>query len=426
MNNSGLAFKASDEEVIVSKSTDTLRRVLGSLSEEDVIELNRVAVRQAYPSDSVICREGEMGHVFYVIESGIVQVTHRLPDGADQMLGIKRDGEFFGEMGLLDDVPRSATVRALTDCWLIEISEETFDAILQRNPNVAVTLLKGITRNLREFDGLTIAELQLKNQELARALSDLRAAQAELLRQERLKLDLEIASAVQGSLLPDTFPDVEGFEFACVARSAREVGGDFYDVIKLADHHYGMVVADVSGKSVQAAIFMGIVKALLLREATDSLSPVETLHRLHEQLLKTSTADMFVTMFYAIVDERTRAIRYVRAGHDRPVLYQAATKTLQLLDAQGRFVGLWPNLIVDEANFEMMPGDTLVCYSDGVCDAENEQGETFGLDRLMAVINAKGHLSAQAIADSITAGVDQFRGETPETDDITILIVKAI
>jgi sigma-B regulation protein RsbU (phosphoserine phosphatase) len=409
----------------VKKSTDVLRRVLGALSDEDIAELNRVAVRRRYPSDTVICKEGEMEHTFYVIESGLVTVTERMADGRERMLGTKRDGEFFGEMGLLEDVPRAATVRTLTDSVLIEISEETFDAIVQRNPAVADTLLKGMSRALRDSNRLTIAELQLKNYELAKALKDLKAAQAELLRQERLKRELEIASAVQRSILPTEFPEVSGFDFAIAARSAREVGGDFYDVMELKDGHYGLVVADVSGKSWSAAMFMAIVRALLSREALESLSPATTLHRLHRQVLRTSTADMFVTIFYAIINEKNNKLCYVRAGHDRPILYQAFDKSLQFLDVPGRFVGLWPELIIEEAELTMRPGDTLVCYSDGVPDAENAVGEKYGLDRLLAVVGAKGHLSAGEVASHITASIDQFRGETPEPDDITILVTKS-
>ena len=102
----------------VTRSTDILRRVLGSLSAEDIAELNQVAIRREYPGDAVICREGELEHTFYVIESGAVSVTRRLNDETDQVLGVLGDGQFFGEMGLLDDVPRAATIRTLTTSTL--------------------------------------------------------------------------------------------------------------------------------------------------------------------------------------------------------------------------------------------------------------------------------------------------------------------
>lgn len=410
----------------MSKSTDILRRVLGSLSIEDISELNDVAIRRDYPDDTVVCYEGELEHIFYVIESGMVSVTRRLRDDTEQVLGILRDGQFFGEMGLLDDVPRAATVRTLTKCTLIEISENTFDAIVARNPAVAITLLQGITRSLRDTDRIAMAELELKNQELARTLEDLKAAQAELLQQERLKRDLEIASYVQRSILPTHFPQVDGFDFAVKARPAREVGGDFYDVVEITKDSFAVVVADVSGKSVQAAIFMSIVKALLLRETMENLSPAETMHKIHEQIMRTSTAEMFVTMFYGIINAPEKTMRFVRAGHERPILYRVATKTLELLNPPGRFIGLWPGLIMEEDSLTMQPGDCLLCYSDGVTDAENEHGDFFGLERLMAVLSARASLSAQSVAGEIIKSIDQFRGDVPQTDDITILVTKAI
>lgn len=411
----------------MSKSTDVLSRVLGSLSAEDVAELNRVAMRKEYPADTVVCVEGELEHTFYVIETGLVSVSRRLADDSEQVLGILRDGQFFGEMGLLDDVPRAATIRTLTTSTLIELSEDTFDAVVQRNPNVAVTLLRGITRSLRDTDKLAMAELELRNEQLAQTLVELQEAQSELLAQERLKRDIEIAASVQRSILPVEFPKIEGFEFGVQARPAREVGGDFYDVIHIDDENFALVVADISGKSVQAAIFMAIVRALLLRESNEKLSPAETMHRLQDQLLKTSTAEMFVTMFYGIVNIKLRTMRFVRAGHERPILYRAATRSMQLLDPPGRFIGMLPDLIVEESSLDLHTGDCLIFYSDGVTDAENEKEQFFGMDRLIAVTHAAGyHSTAQEISDRILESVDHFRDETEQTDDITILVAKVL
>jgi len=409
----------------LTKSTDILRRVLGSLSVEDVAELNQVAVWREYPSGAVVCKEGELEHTFYVIESGMVSVTRRLNDDSDQVLGVLRDGQFFGEMGLLDDVPRAATIRTMTTCKLIELSEETFDALVARNPAVGVTLLRGITRSLRDTDRRAMTELELKNQALARALDELKAAQAELLQQERLKRDLEIASKVQRSILPAWLPTISGFEFSVQSKPAREVGGDFYDVIEVSDDCFALVVADVSGKSWQAAIFMAIVRALLLREASEHLSPAETMQKIHSQIMKTSTAEMFVTMFYGLVNTKDNRMRFVRAGHDRPILYRAVTRSMELLAPPGRFIGLWPELIIEEEETTLQPGDCLVCYSDGVPDARNAQGDAFGLDRLLAIVGAKGHLPTQELSAEIIESLDDFTGDTPQTDDITILLVKA-
>lgn len=406
------------------KSTDTIEEILGKLSPENIAELNQVAVQKIYPPDTIVCHEGQIEHTFYIIEQGLLSVTRKMNDNTEQVLGILRGGQFFGEMALLDEGPRSATVATLSECTLIEISEESFDHIVRRNPSAAVALLKGISHSLRDTNRIAIAEMSLKNQELAHALEELKMAQAELLHQERLRRDLEIASDVQRSILPAQFPDIPGFEFAVETRSAREVGGDFYDVIEINQQQVGLVTADVSGKSVQAAIFMAIVRALLLREAVEGNAPSETLHRLHKQLMKTSTAEMFVTIFYAIIDLDTKHLKYVRAGHERPILYKSNSQSLQLLNPPGRFVGLWPNLILEEAQFFLRSGDCLISYSDGVTDAENPQGEKFGLDRLLDIVADQGQGSAENLTKHIMTSVEQFTGSADQTDDITIFVTK--
>jgi phosphoserine phosphatase RsbU/P len=406
-------------------SVGILREALGDLSNEDLNELARVAVKQVYPPDQVVCRQGQIEHTFYVIEAGHLAIINTLND-TEQVLGLLGTGQFFGELGLLDDAPRAASVITLTEARLLEINEDIFKTIVRRSPALALTLMRGITRSLRDTDRITIAELQLKNQELARTVEELKTAQAELLRQERMKRDLEIAAGVQRSILPTSFPETPGLEFAAGARPAREIGGDYYDVLQPNDRHLSIVMADVSGKSVQAAIYMAVVRAFFLSETSEQLSPALVMHRIHELLMRASTAEMFVTVFYAVIDVETRQVRYVRAGHDRPVLYRAVDQSVTLLEASGRFLGLLPNLIVREDRFGLDPGDCLVCYSDGVTDATNQEGERFELGRLQAVIQKHGHLPAGEFVRKILAEVDAFRGDTPQPDDLTVLVTKAI
>lgn len=406
---------------------EALELALGKLPKTELNSLLGVVTTRSYPGGSIICHEGEREHIFYIILEGEVAFTKKM--GADdQFLGLKRRGEFFGELGVLDRVPRAATVHAISDCCLIEIHEDTLDDILARYPSVARAIMRGITRSVRDTDRITIAELQLKNQELARTLENLKAAQAELLRRERLKRDLEIASAVHNSILPTSFPEVPGFEFAALARPAREIGGDLYDVIDMGHNQIGIVMADASGKSVQAAMYMAVVRALFLSQANASLSPSETARRIHKLLMKVSpTAEMFVTAFFARLDSVKRQMSYIRGGHDRPVYYHAADKKVTLLDAPGRFLGLLPGLILEEDCLAMESGDTLVCYSDGVTDATRAgDGEMYGLERLKNIVRQNGHLPAQALVDIIVEDVDNFRNGADQPDDLTLLVTKVV
>lgn len=403
-----------------------LELALGVLPDDDIDLLINAVTTSDHEAGSIICREGSLEHVLYIIQDGKVAFTKEMDQG-EQFLGIRGRGEFFGELGVLDRVPRAATVHAISDCKLIEIHEDTLDTILTRSPSVSRAIMRGLTRSVRDTDQITIAELQLKNDELARTLDNLRAAQEELLRRERLKRDLEIAAQVHKSILPTTFPTVSNFEFAAIARPAREIGGDLYDVIDMDNEHVGIVMADASGKSVQAAIYMAIVRSLFLSQARPHLSTTEIARRVHKLLLKVSTAEMFVTAFFANLNCKTRQMTYIRGGHDRPVYYHAATKETRLLDTPGRFLGLLPNLILEEDSLSFDPGDVLVCYSDGVTDAVRpDDGEMYGLDKLQAVIAKEGHRSAQEIMDIIVEEVDNFRNGAEQPDDLTLLVTKAV
>lgn len=404
-----------------------LELALGVLPADELAALLSVVVIRTYPADSIICREGQLEYTFYIIQEGQVAFTKQMAQG-EQFLGMKGPGEFFGELGVLDRAPRAATVLALSDCSLIELDEQTLNDILARHPSVSRAIMRGITRSVRDTDRITIAELQLKNNELARTLDDLRAAQAELLRRERLKRDLEIAAQVHKNILPTSFPHVPGFEFAALARPAREIGGDLYDIVDMGQNEIGIVMADASGKSVQAAIYMAVVRALFLSETNANLSPSETAHRIHNLLLKVSTTnDMFVTAFYATLNCVTRHMRYVRGGHDRPVYYHAATGEVSLLNPPGRFLGLLPNLIIQEECLTFQTGDMLVCYSDGVTDATRRgDGEMYGLDKLIEMVKREGHRSAGDLVKIIVSDIDHFRNGEEQPDDLTLLVTKAV
>ncbi len=410
----------------MSNTRAALKLALGVLPEAELNSLIDAVTIRNYKAGSIICHEGELEHIFYIIQDGQVAFTKKMAEG-EQFLGLKTQGEFFGELGVLDRTPRAATVEAISNCCLIEIHEDTLDDILSRYPSVARAIMRGLTNSIRDTDRITIAELQLKNDELARTLKNLRAAQAELLQRERLKRDVEIAAEVHRNILPTSFPEVPGFEFAGLARPTREIGGDLYDVVDMGHHQIGIVTADASGKSVQAAIYMTVVRTLFASEATARRTPSETVHRIHDLLMKVSTAEMFVTAFYATLDYTTREMKYIRGGHDPPVYYHAATGQISLLSLPGRFLGLLPDFIVDEDWLTFETGDTLVCYSDGVTDAVRpEDGQMYGLSRLKEKVIKNGHCSAQELVDLIVEDVDNFRNGAEQPDDLTLLVTKAI
>jgi serine phosphatase RsbU (regulator of sigma subunit) len=296
--------------------------------------------------------------------------------------------------------------------------------MVHRSPEAALTVLRGVIGNLRETDRVTISQLQSKNIELQQAYVDLKAAQAELMEQERLKRELEIAAEVQRSILPAEFPHIPGIEFATYAQPAREVGGDYYDLLLLDDDHFGLVMADASGKGIHAALYMAITRTLFLAKASEHRSPRDAVRQVHDLLMTSSDVDMFVTAFYGIVNRQTLEMCYVRAGHDLPIHYRSQSGELSLLQSQGRFLGSLDGITLEEAAVQFSAGDTLVCYSDGVTDAVSPAGDFYGLERLKAAVTGAGPRSARAVVEAIVADVNHFRADAGQPDDQTLLVMK--
>ncbi len=402
-----------------------LRSIFGDDMEEVELQgILEMAQVKTYPPATVLCQEGSLEHTFYIIEAGQVEVLKNIGDGEQVFLLHRGVGEFFGEMALIEKASRSATVKTVEESRLLEISAEDFFYLLRHNPSVAYTMVSQLSSRLRESDQTLIADLRIKNEELARAYRELKEAQARLVEKERMERDLEIAREVQLSLLPTSFPHLAGFTFAARNRPAREVGGDFYDVVRVDDHHVGLIAADVSGKSVPAALFMTMTRSLFLAQARQHHSPRQVLLNVHDLLLEVSTSEMFVTAFYAVVDIPFRTMFYVRAGHEQPILYNDKTGKQRLFQSQGRFMGCIEGLELEEKFIQLGTGDVLVLYSDGITDALNERGEFYGLERLTDTVTCYGDCSAEELCDRILQEVTQFQGKAVQFDDITLLVMK--
>jgi sigma-B regulation protein RsbU (phosphoserine phosphatase) len=184
-------------------------------------------------------------------------------------------------------------------------------------------------------------------------------------------------------------------------------------------------MADVSDKSVHAALFMAITRTLFLAHARRSVSPTEVALAVHHGIMEVSTTDeMFVTVFYGVLRIPTGQLCYVRAGQDKPLLFRGESGLPQLLEAEGRFLGMLPDLSLEERCVELRPNDMLVAYSDGIPDAVNEQDDAYGTARLINLIAQHRSAPAAEVCSAIFNDVFAFRGEAPAFDDITVLVAQ--
>ncbi|HEC23739.1 MAG TPA: hypothetical protein ENI95_12575 [Chloroflexi bacterium] len=269
-------------------------------------------------------------------------------------------------------------------------------------------------------------DLEKRNRELAKAYEELAAAQADRIARAALEAQLEVAAKAQRSLLPTTLPSVPGFQFAARFEPARHIGGDFYDVRKIDGDLVAVLLADVSDKGAHAALFMAVARTLFLTEGRHRVKPVEVVQAVHEGLLEASAYNMFVTAVYGVLDPKTRLFRYVRAGHEEPLLVRG-DGSIEFLGGRGRFLGLWetPPPTFEERSVHLASGDCLVIYSDGVTDMRNASGEAFGRKRLARLVSTLRSYNAERIAESIYNVVQRHRGPIDAFDDFTLLVVRA-
>jgi len=279
-------------------------------------------------------------------------------------------------------------------------------------------LVKGadeIARLAQFFNQMSV-DLKLHVEELKRTTAE----------KERLIREIEIARDIQQSFLPDHAPLIEGIDIAAVTVPARIVGGDFYDYIPLEKNKWGLVIADVSGKGVPAALFMALSRTLMRASATVAVSAAEALNHVNTLIIQDSKASMFVTLFYAIFDADTRSLKYSNAGHNPPLFISAAAGDIATLKAHSAPLGIMPDIKAKTEELILKKGDSIMLYTDGVTEAANEKGEQFEIGRLERAFSENRNLSAEQIINRVEQEISLFAGGQPQYDDITIMIIKAI
>lgn len=277
-----------------------------------------------------------------------------------------------------------------------------------------------------EWQFLTAGDLQLLSAvgaQVAIAIERARLYDLTQVQRARLERELQMAREVQASLLPSQLPSIPGFGLAADWHSAREMAGDFYDIYALPDGHWGIVIADVSDKGAPAALYMAMACSLIRAEAMRASSPAKVLMRVNQALLAQSSAEMFVTVFYAILDPASRTLTYANAGHNPPIMRRASVPgRIEPLAMGGTFLGMFDKVSLTDAVAQLDAGDALVAYTDGVTDAENPRRENYDVARLTAAIET-GPATAQALLAHILADLAAFTEGMPQPDDITLFVV---
>ncbi len=270
--------------------------------------------------------------------------------------------------------------------------------------------LEVLCRSLKEMEG-----------DLNQHIENLKRVTAE---KERIGAELNVATQIQADMLPSifpAFPQWKTFDLYASMTPAKEVGGDFYDFFLIDKDHLGLVIADVSGKGVPAALFMVIAKTLIKNRAMMGGDPSEILNYVNNQLCEGNEAELFVTVWMGILDLNTGKGLAANAGHEHPAIRRANGEFELSIYKHSMAVAAMEGVPFKQHEFELHPGDSLFVYTDGVPEATNANGELYGTDRMIEALNKNPDASIREILENVKKDVDAFVGDAPQFDDLTML-----
>ena len=262
---------------------------------------------------------------------------------------------------------------------------------------------------------------------VARDITERQRAEQVLLENSRLRRDMELAREIQFSLLPAVPPEIAGIDLAGCCVPAAHIGGDYYDYFRREDGAIDMVIADVSGHSIGAALLMVEARSVICAQVHSFTSPGEVLASLNEILYEDlNQAGLFITLFYLKYAPLTRTLTYANAGHVLPLLSRSSGTPCSELDADGLILGVRRDVPFEVKRLGMQPGDVLLLYTDGIIEAQNGAKELFGIDRLCETLQENHSKSPQAIIDAVLQRVSAFTGTSALEDDAAMIVLKVV
>ena len=304
---------------------------------------------------------------------------------------------------------------------LKQITEEAVRFAEQEAP--AERKLSEVVRNRDEI-GQLAGSIDHMEEQVTRYIEELTAATAE---KERISTELSLATRIQADMLPNifpAFPERTEFDIYASMTPAKEVGGDFYDFFLIDHDHLALVMADVSGKGVPAALFMMASKIMIQNIAMSGISPREVLETVNNRICQNNREEMFVTVWLGILDLRTGLLAAANAGHEYPVVTRTDGKFEMVRDKHGFVIGGMEGIKYKEYELKLEPGQELFLYTDGVPEATNNAKELYGTERMMEILNRNPSLDPQKVLEEVKEDVDRFVGHAPQFDDLTMLCVR--
>lgn len=275
------------------------------------------------------------------------------------------------------------------------------------------------------FEEVEITLFQMLANQAAISIEKERLIQ-EVIEKKRLEEQISLARAIQVRFWPEHAPGINGIEIGALIEPAYEVGGDYYDILKSTAGLTGLVVGDVNGKGIPAALLMASIRASLRALFDSYSSPVDIINKLNQIIINDTEVDQYATLFFSTYNTSERKLSYVNAGHIPPVLYRKESGIMERLKTGGPVIGFTDEITYHSGELFLQKGDVLVIFSDGIVEAEDEKENEFGEENLIALIRQAADKPSKEIAALISAAVSEYSYAGGHSDDETILVVKAV
>ncbi|MGA8613489.1 MAG: SpoIIE family protein phosphatase [Xanthobacteraceae bacterium] len=390
------------------------------------------------PGD-ILIRQGDSSDCAYLVLEGELEIRVDTTYGEVPLARVSA-GALIGEIGVFAQLPRTATIRAESAARVLRLDRthllgasdtdpELSRSIIGRlggqiaNFNNAIGLYTNAVSALErdDFDLSILDELRKPVPELVDFAQSFRRMAEQIVRQRRQQAEMASAAAIQRAMLPSGLPTslIEGrFDIHIQIKPAREVGGDFYDIIPLDENRIAITVGDVCGKGIPAALFMAVTQTVMRVVVRSGEELGAKIAAANERLVAGNEQMMFATMFCGVLDVRSGTLTYCNCGHNPPLVVRRAGGPYERLPAGNPPLGIMDTLVCVPKSIELAPGDLLFLYTDGVTEAEDPQAAQFGMERLQKAISEVAECSASKLVENVMARVAEFAKGAPQSDDI--------
>jgi sigma-B regulation protein RsbU (phosphoserine phosphatase) len=416
-----------------------LNPILARLAPATVASLIETGeVLAVHPGD-ILIRQGDSSDCAYLVLEGELEIRVDTTYGEVPLAHVSA-GALIGEIGVFAQLPRTASVRALSAGRVLRLDRthllrasdadpELSRSIIGRlggqiaNFNHAIGLYTNAVSALErdDFDLSILDELRRPVPELVDFAQSFRRMAEQIVRQRRQQAEMASAAAIQRAMLPGELPTslIGGrFDLHIQIKPAREVGGDFYDVIALDENRIALTIGDVCGKGIPAALFMAVTQTVMRVVLRPGENLGAEIAAANERLAAGNEQMMFATMFCGVLDVRSGSLTYCNCGHNAPLVVRRAGGPYERLPAGNPPLGIMDTLVCVPRSIELAPGDLLFLYTDGVTEAEDPETAQFGIERLEKAISEVAECSASKFVENVMARVAEFANGAPQSDDI--------